>query len=233
MATPCCPTDVKPVVNNYVGTGTYVDIEGHFKMYMTKNTSTIAIMELYDVFGSTPHTEQFADYLAEATGYVVCVPDIIGDAWDPKNIPPTKEGKFPAGVEPAEGVEVLINWILTHHNTRLDRSESIEAVKKYLEKAYKITKLGVVGMCWGAKVAFTAANKTPEVFDAIASCHGSFLEKADVEKLDVPMCFLNSKDEPESYTTEIKPVVLGQVAQERRQGIRYLSRLDGHSWYRG
>lgn len=204
-STPCCPTDVKPVVNNYQGVGKTVSIEGHCDMYVVGEGSH-AIVDIYDIFGKSGHTEQFADRLADM-GFVVCVPDIIGDAWPAENVPPTKDGKFPAGVEPGDGTDVLFNWIMTHENTRLDRSDTLEAVKAYLEKEYSITKIGFVGMCWGAKVAFKAANKVPGLMDAVAGCHASLLEKADVEALNIPICLLNSKDEPESYGKEIKPIL--------------------------
>ena len=210
MATPCCPTDVKPVGNNYKGTGKAVSIPGHFDMYVAGVSEGIgacdfAVINVYDIFGCSGHTEQFADRLAEAAGCIVCVPDLIGDAWSPENVPPSKQGKFPAGVEPEDGVDVLVHWILNHHNTRADRSEAFQAIKDYLAKEYSIQKVGAVGMCWGAKVCWNAANKG--LVDAVAGCHASFLEVADVENLSIPQCLLNSKDEPESYKTDLKPIL--------------------------
>lgn len=246
MATPCCPTDVKPVVsipqnaapkspvdtpnvnvnllagvlrtfshchhvvcfaqqqNDYKGTGKTVHIPGHCDMYVV-GQGDFAVINVYDIFGSSGHTEQFADRLADTAGCIVCVPDLIGDAWPPENVPPTKEGKFPAGVEPADGVDVLVNWIMNHHNTRTHRSEAFQAIKDYLAKEHSVQKVGAVGMCWGAKVCWTAANKG--LVDAVAGCHGSFLTTADVESLTIPQCLLNSKEEPESYQTDLKPIL--------------------------
>jgi dienelactone hydrolase len=79
------------------------------------------------------------------------------------------------------------------------------AVKEYLGATYGIEKFGLVGMCWGAKVAFTCLNNKPDLAGAIAACHGSLLNVSDVEHLSVPICLLNSKDEPEAYSTEIEP----------------------------
>ena len=207
MASSCCPTDVKPAINNYKGVGKSVTIDGGLELYMAgENTeSGKAIIVTTDVFGVTPNAQQFADALASATGYVVCMPTFIIDPWDPNNIPPSKGGKFPAGVEPADGVDVLVTWITTMPDCRTDRADQIQTVKAYLTKEYSITKFGAVGMCWGAKVCFDAAGKG--LVDTVAACHGSFLTKEDAEQCNVPMCLLNSKDEPESYAQEIKPVM--------------------------
>lgn len=205
MATPCCPTDVKPVVNNYKGVGKMVKLENGLEMYVT-GTGAKAVVNVTDIFGVTPNSHQFADRLSEVGGFVVCVPDLVVDPWSPENIPPTKDGKFPEGVEPSDGLDVLMDWIINHHNMRHDRHESLSSVKSYLEKEYGVTKIGAVGMCWGSKVAWTSQNKHPGLFDALAACHGSFMEKSDVEGINVPQCFLNSKDEPESYANDIKPV---------------------------
>lgn len=158
-----------------------------------------------DVFGITPNAQQFADALAQATDYVVCMPAFIKDPWDPSNIPPTIDGKFPEGIEPADGTDVLINWILNSPDMRIDRDDQFQAVKAFLTKEYRVKKLGAVGMCWGAKPAFHAAGNG--LIDAVAACHGSFLNKDDAKQCDVPMCLLNSKDEPETYATDIKPVM--------------------------
>ena len=72
----------------------------------------------------------------------------------------------------------------------------------------------MVGMCWGAKVAFLAAKQAGLV-QAIASCHGSLLEKADAEAVDIPICMLDSKEEPESYQKEIKPVMESKSFAEK------------------
>jgi len=218
MATKCCPTDVKPAINNYEGIGKKVKIEGHFDMYVVGSSasSKIGIIAVTDLFGVTSNAIQFADCLsASLNGCVVCVPDMLIEPWDPTNVPPTKEGKFPPGVEPADGVEPLINWLMNHYNTRRDRSESLAIVKDYLLKEYSCEKFGGIGLCWGSKVVWTSHLKSnPALFHALASCHGSFMEKSDCERVSVPQCFLNSKDEPPQYASEIKPILESNSAKE-------------------
>lgn len=96
---------------------------------------------------------------------------------------------------------------------RIDRDDQITAVKALLAQEYGVTKVGAVGMCWGAKPAFHAANKG--LVDAVAACHGSFLNKDDVKECEVPICLLNSKDEPESYEKDLKPIMDGKSFSDK------------------
>ena len=156
------------------------------------------------------------------------MPSFIKDPWDPSNIPPTKSGKFPAGVEPSDGTNCLVNWILNSPDLRTDRKDQIEAVKSFLAKEYNVTnKVGAVGMCWGAKVCFNAADKG--LVDAVAACHGSFLNKDDAEQCDVPMCLLNSKDEPELYEKDIKPVMDSKPFKDKNVFKNYSTMHHGVS----
>jgi len=209
----CCPTDIPPAMNNYQGVGKETSLEGHFAtMYVTdpanvgKHAKT-AIIQVTDIFGMSPNANQFADHLAKGINGIVIIPDLLnGDPWPIDNVPPTKEGKFPAGVEPDDGTGVLFTWIMTHNNTRLDRTADFQALKEYIHKEYPaVTKIGIVGMCWGGKVAYFTA-KQGGIVDAVAGVHAAMIGKDDVESVDVPMCLLNSKEEPESMTTEIKPI---------------------------
>lgn len=234
----CCPTDVKPVTNDYQGTGSLVTLheeEGdgaELAVYVAgadaySGKSTFAICNVYDIFGPSSHTQQLADRLAEACHCVVCVPDLIAHPWDPTNVPPTKNGTFPPGIEPQDGTDVLVNWILHHPDTRLDRTNSLQTVRTYLVETHGSKQMGVVAVCWGAKVAFTVANAAPNLIDAVAACHGSFLAKSDVEHLNVPVCLLNSKDEPESYETELGPILLSK--SKNRNFVKTFPTMH-HGW---
>jgi len=236
MASPCCPTDVKPAINNYKAVGKTVAIDDGLEVYVTGefvgNTETgTGIIVATDVFGATPNACQFSDALAQASGYVVCMPSFIKDPWDANNVPPNKEGKFPAGVGPDDGMDVFLNWILNSQDLRIDRADQIQVVKAYLTKEYGVAKFGAVGMCWGAKVVFSAADKG--LVDAVAACHGSFLTKEDAEKCDVPMCLLNSKDEPESYTQKIKPVMESKSFKDKNVFKDYPNAHHGWMGTRG
>jgi dienelactone hydrolase len=228
MSTSCCPTEIQPAVNDYQGTGSRVTLDDHFGMYIAKGSSPNCLILVYDIFGLTSNAEQLADALSTVGGYTVVIPDFYkGDPWPHTNIPPTKEGKFPQGVEPADGVDVLIKWITTAPVNRFDKNESFEAVKEYMVQEQGVTgKFGTVGMCWGGKVCFAAAKGG--LVEAVAACHGSFLDKTDAEETNVPMCLLNSKEEPETYTTDIKPIMEGkQFAQ--KNVFKIFSKMH-HGW---
>mmetsp|Transcript_8139 Transcript_8139/g.12885 ORF Transcript_8139/g.12885 Transcript_8139/m.12885 type:complete len:104 (+) Transcript_8139:46-357(+) len=102
MASKCCPTHVKPAINNYQGVGHKETIDDLFDLYVTTGSQNPtagtskpkhAIFVIYDIFGWTPNAEQLADRLAFHTGYLVCIPDVMrGQAWPPDNMPPTKSG---------------------------------------------------------------------------------------------------------------------------------------------
>lgn len=204
----CCPTEALPLVNNYQGIGTMVTIDG-VETYVTGQTNSgTAIFVGYDIFGMSSNTKQFCDRMAKACDAVVAMPDLLdNDPWPVSNLPVTKEGAFPSGVEPEDGGQAIGKWVRTHHNCRLDRLETLQAVKDYLVREYDVSKVAAIGMCWGAKVIFVAAAKTPGLFDAIACVHGSFLDRDELLSIGVPICLLNSKDEPAHYTTDFKPLL--------------------------
>jgi dienelactone hydrolase len=200
--TECCPTHIRPAVNNYTGRGHRVTMhEGLSKpmdMYVidptvfTTNAPPLnkrrAIVLIHDIFGWTPHMEQLADRLAEYGGFTVYVPDIMrGDAWPLDNVPPHKEGRFPSEVkQPADGVSVLVQWIQTSRTCHLDQWTAIRAVQEYAQSVGDIDFWGLLGLCWGGKVVMTVAGDHTDAFHAVAACHGAFLNRTDIERVQMP-----------------------------------------------
>mmetsp|Transcript_10826 Transcript_10826/g.19414 ORF Transcript_10826/g.19414 Transcript_10826/m.19414 type:complete len:194 (-) Transcript_10826:112-693(-) len=151
-----------------------------------------------------------------------------GQAWPPDNMPPTKSGKFPKGIEPFDGMDECVTWIMSHPTCKFDRSDELKQVKDYLKEKHGITgKVGAVGMCWGGKVCFLAAAEDGLV-DAIATCHGSLVDKTDAQKVKVPVCMLDSKEEPESYKTEVRPVLM----EKKFASLNYFKDFETmhHGW---
>merc|ERR1719378_2047326 len=138
-------------------------------MYVTGSSkSGTAVVFAYDIFGWTPNVEQVADRLASLGGHVVVVPDFMrGQPWPASNVPVTKDGAFPEGVTPGDGVETLFGWIMGNDNCKTDRVDEISKIKDYLAKEHGIIKMGMTGFCWGAKVAFVAAGKKVGLVDAV------------------------------------------------------------------
>ena len=256
----CCPTNIKPALNDYRGVGQRVSLRKDYgldatlldyDMYVTgtSTTSKHVILLAYDIFGWTCKVEQVADRLAHDMDCLVVVPDFFrGDPWPITNIPVTQAGAFPQGVEPGEGLEVLYGWIMQHPNLITNRISEITAIKQYFVQNYGITKFGMTGFCWGGKVAFVAAAATTRngapLLDAVATCHGALLEKEDIEAVvrmgTVPICLLDSKDEPELHRTVFQPLILeannnkdtkkGDDATKTTQNVYKYFETMHHGW---
>jgi len=58
-----------------------------------------------------------------------------------------------------------------------------------------IKNWGIIGYCWGGKIASLVAGQQTK-FSAAVQCHPAMVDPADAEKVQIPMCVLASKDEP-------------------------------------
>ncbi|TWU75215.1 hypothetical protein ED733_005210 [Metarhizium rileyi] len=184
----CC--NVPPIVRKgYKPKGTYEEIGG-FRTYVTgPSDATRALVVIFDIFGYFEQTLQGADILAHSDNehkYKVLIPDWFKGKpadieWYPPKTPEQKEklgaffGEFPPPVV-AANVPAFV-----------------QAVK---EKNASLAKFGIVGYCWGGKVATisTKADKSP--FEAIAAVHPAMIDPADAQGIKVPMALLASGDEP-------------------------------------
>lgn len=114
-------------------------------------TATTAILIIFDIFGFRPQTLQGADILANATNthqYQVFMPDFFfgkpaGDTWYPPDTPEKQKllGEFLSGPANPANTVAKIPLIL----------------KDLKAAAPSVTKLAVLGMCWGGKVSFVDA----------------------------------------------------------------------------
>ena len=75
----------------------------------------------------------------------------------------------------------------------------LNQVKDYLQTTEGIDKVGLVGFCWGAKVAMLATAQS-SFYAASVLIHPSMLTADDFEKAQAPICLLLSKDEGEMKT---------------------------------
>ncbi|KHN94275.1 Dienelactone hydrolase family [Metarhizium album ARSEF 1941] len=185
---PCC--NVPPVVSEgYKPKGTYEEIGG-YKTYVTgPSDATRAIVVIYDIFGYFEQTLQGADILAHSDSehkYKVLIPDWFKGnpaaiEWYPPDTPEKEEklgaffGKFPP---PATAAAV---------------PAYVQAVKR---QNASLTKFGIVGYCWGGKVATLATKAESNPFGVMASVHPAMIDPADAQGLNVPVVLLASGDEP-------------------------------------
>ncbi|KAG6010439.1 hypothetical protein E4U21_006438 [Claviceps maximensis] len=184
----CC--NVPPVVTKgYDAKGTYEEIGG-YKTYVTgPSDATKAIVVICDIFGYFEQTLQGADILAHGHSedkYKVLIPDWFEGRpaaidWYPPDTPEKEEklgaffGKFP----PPEVAGKVPSYV--------------QAVK---DKFSSVTKFGIVGYCWGGKVATLSAKANNSLFGAIASVHPAMVDPKDAQGITVPMVLLASGDEP-------------------------------------
>ncbi|GAO15047.1 hypothetical protein UVI_02048900 [Ustilaginoidea virens] len=184
----CC--NISPVVSKgYQAKGVYEDIGG-YRTYVTGPTdATRAIVVIYDIFGYFEQTLQGSDILATGDGehkYKVLIPDWFKGSpaaieWYPPDTAEKKEklgeffGKFPppdiAGKIPAY----------------------VQAVK---DKYPALGKFGILGYCWGGKVALLSTKADNNPFGAVAAAHPAMVDPKDAEGVNVPTALLASGDEP-------------------------------------
>ncbi|KAG5947388.1 hypothetical protein E4U59_001211 [Claviceps monticola] len=185
---PCC--NVPPVVSKgYEVKGTYEKIGG-YKTYVTgASDATKVLLVIYDIFGYFEQTLQGADILAHSDADDKCkvlIPDWFEGSpadieWYPPDTPEKKEklgaffGKFP----PPDISGKVPSYI--------------QAVK---EKFPSLAKFGIVGYCWGGKVAILSTKADNSPFGAIAAVHPAMIDPQDAHGINVPMALLASGDEP-------------------------------------
>ncbi|KAF2816648.1 dienelactone hydrolase family protein [Mytilinidion resinicola] len=191
--TACCRRP--PVVSGpYTQLGAYTALGG-LKTYTTGlSTATHGILVIYDIFGYYPQTLQAADILSgSAPGstststqhYKIFMPDWFDDA-------PADLAMYPP-VTPEQ--HAYITAFMTGPAAPADTLPKIPAYFAAIKEANpQITSWGVVGYCWGAKIASLLANPAAG-FKAAAMLHPSLMVVEDAGKVEVPLVVLPSGDE--------------------------------------
>ena len=168
----CCPTTIKPVASGYAGKGDNVYVTG---------SGPRGIVFIPDIFGNHPNAFQFADHLGEA-GFTVVMPDFFGaDAWPTDDFPPKDGFQSP-------------KWQAFYQKIT-NLPAFLPAIKNAvaLLKRLGVESVGVIGICWGGKVAMKAL--ADGLVKACASPHPSFVNAEDGVAATGPVCLLLSKDE--------------------------------------
>jgi len=190
----CC--SVPPVVaKGYSTKGEYSTVQ-NMKTYQTGSTgSKFGILVIYDIFGFFPQTLQGADILAYGNkdrSYRVFMPDWFdGDPADISWYPPDT---------PEKG-EKLGNFFKTKAVAPV-LLEKIPGVMETLAKENPdIEAWGIVGYCWGGKVA-NLASMEGTLFKAAAACHPAMVDPSDAPKVTIPIALLPSGDEDKNAVAE-------------------------------
>jgi len=155
-----------------------------------------AIINIFDIFGFFPQTQQGADIIASTLSTTVYMPDFFlpSEPFPISKFPPQSsqdkadlQAFFGGAANPGETTNKLLKL-----------GETLKADGK--------KKVGVYGHCWGGKVAICSGGEgTP--FDAVAMLHPAMLSVDDADKLTVPIAIYPSKDEPIEEYNKILDVV--------------------------
>lgn len=104
--------------------------------------------------------------------------------------------------------------LATFFQTTANMSKALSRIPGILDEANKLAEngtgfqaWGIVGYCWGGKVAsLTAGKDTP--FKAAVQCHPAMVDAKDALNVTIPMAILASKDEPaaevQAYKNNLK-----------------------------
>ena len=95
----------------------------------------------------------------------------------------------------SEKGEKLGNFFKTKAGPPMHLPKIKEIVKEVSESNPDITSWGIIGYCWGGKMASLVAGQQTK-FKAAVQCHPAMLDPSDAENVQIPMCVLASKDEP-------------------------------------
>ncbi|KAI0449518.1 Alpha/Beta hydrolase protein [Xylaria acuta] len=182
----CCR--VPPVVDEgYVPKGRYIDLYG-LKTYVTgPPDADNAILAVYDIFGFFPQILQGADILATGGSTQVFMPDFF-------NGNPAKMDWYPPLND--EHKAILSEWFKgaqwSIHKPKLPG---------ILQEAAKINSnikaWGIMGYCWGGKMASIVAGDEPGLFKAAVQTSPAQVDADDAARVKIPTMMLASGGESE------------------------------------
>ncbi|KAK9753440.1 hypothetical protein K7432_017962, partial [Basidiobolus ranarum] len=175
----CC--SLPPVVSNYAPKGTFEQIDDLPVYFVGPKDAKKAVVVIYDIFALHPNTHQFCDILGEIFNFRVAMPDFFrGKAWDHNKMKP-------------ENMPALMEWIGTEGSWDKVKVD-LEKVKERLTSDGSAS-FGIVGFCWGAKMAVLATRDGS--FAAASLIHPSLLADEDAEHAQAPILLIPTKDEPD------------------------------------
>ncbi|KAI0202770.1 Alpha/Beta hydrolase protein [Astrocystis sublimbata] len=183
----CC--SVPPVVvEGYEPKGRYVELNG-LKTYVTgPPDAEKAILAAYDIFGFSSQILQGADILASADteqAYQVYMPDFFkGNPASMEWYPPTTE----------EQKAIVAEWFK-------EAQWSIHKPKLpgILQEASKVNpnirSWGIMGYCWGGKMASIVGGDEPGLFKAAVQTSPARIDVEEGARVKIPTMLLASKGE--------------------------------------
>ncbi|KAG8826753.1 hypothetical protein FRC19_007766 [Serendipita sp. 401] len=184
----CCQIPV--VQSTYQPQGEIIKMGKYDDVYVVGNKgSTTSVINVFDIFGFFPQTQQGADILAETLGARVYMPDFFF-------------GKpYPLAEHPPKNDEQKKNFSAFFATTAAP-DNVLPGLLEFANQLRKdgTSKLYVYGFCWGGKIATLCGCQTREdssqpLFDAVAAVHPAMMNAADGKNLLVPIGIFPSQDE--------------------------------------
>ncbi|KAG8854004.1 hypothetical protein FRB96_007867 [Tulasnella sp. 330] len=225
-------SSIPPVITDgYKEKGEYKEYAG-LRTYFTGPTNTgRTILVFYDIFSFFPQTMQGADIIASSTKSLVLMPDFFrGETLDISVYPPKND----------DDRKKVAAFLSTWPNPN-DRMADVVTVVEALKKDGR-TKLGVMGFCWGGKIAILSGATGS--FEACAAIHPAmasaeaakdmtslvapFIVSADyANDLKVPVALFISKDESEEEAEKFVGALSSKPFASKNVYKRYGSMRHG------
>ncbi|XP_048832450.1 carboxymethylenebutenolidase homolog [Brienomyrus brachyistius] len=167
-----CPCDIGDRMD-YGASGVEVQIE-HIEAYVSQPAvkSDKAVIVIQDIYGwRLPNTRYMADLLS-SHGYIAVCPDFF-------------TGKEPWS--PSHDFSTFQKWLEDRKAT--DINKEVDVVLKYLAKECGVTRIAVVGFCWGGTATHHLVLRYPQI-KAGVSVYGIIRDDEDRYKLRSPTLFI-------------------------------------------
>ncbi|KAL2218203.1 putative dienelactone hydrolase [Thermoascus aurantiacus ATCC 26904] len=189
-----------------VGTNQKVPVEkiGGVDVYVTGNTSAKrGVVLVYDIFGYYPQTLLGADRLAQHLDALTLVPDLFEGTQGDINW---------LSMEPAERMQAVQKFLTEVAEPKKNAEKLVAIVTECKKKYPSIEKWGVLGLCWGGKLAAIVSGPQ-SLFNVSGQAHPSFLDTNEARNMTIPHIVLASYDESKEQIADYK------AALESRAGI--------------
>jgi len=197
-----CPDCVSGYLTKGTPTGKLINFNGITSYFARPDAGTTqsAVVILTDVFGCTLlNTQLIADTIAKETGFLCVIPDLFnGDPvsgnltlfdTDPSNF----FEKISWIIQLLFAMTKFLPWMYRHKHSK--KLPMIHSFLKSLRDKENIKKVGVIGYCYGGKLAIALAGEKDKI-DAYVVAHPSSLSiPADIEAIQKPGLYLCAEDD--------------------------------------
>ncbi|OTB01639.1 hypothetical protein M426DRAFT_265743 [Hypoxylon sp. CI-4A] len=192
----CC--NIPPIVSEgYVPKGSYEELGG-YKTYVSGPASAEkGVIVIYDIFAFFSQTLQGADILAtsrENQKYKTFMPDWLkGDTAKAEWFPPDTPERQQA-----------LGGFFSKHAPQAVAVQLPEYVKAAQAANSTIKSWGILGFCWGGKVASLVTSSEANPFKIAATCHPSMVDPTEADGIKVPFVLVASNEEPAGKIKEFE-----------------------------